>query len=318
MTTTEPTDRTRGTVMRGLTAGALLCLSLSAAAAEGPFCGDEGVWVQILGAGGPELNDGQGGPAYLVWQDGQARVLVDAGPGASVRFDQAGAKIEDLDAIAFTHLHVDHTADFPAFVKGAYFAERDRPLPVLGPDGDGVYPDTETFVSRLIGPDGAYAYLADFLTWDSSGGFRFTPRNVPATGQRRWARFGTEHVRLAAIPVHHSIVPAIAWRVEVGDQAIVFTGDFNNQKNVMAEFAKDADALVIHHAIPENARGEARELHVTPSQIGRIAADAGVRMVILGHRMTRTLGRESQSRAVIEEHYQGPLIFGNDLECWGL
>jgi ribonuclease BN (tRNA processing enzyme) len=86
----------------------------------------------------------------------------------------------------------------------------------------------------------------------------------------------------------------------------------------MPEFAKDADALVIHHAIPDNARGAARDLHVTPTQIGQIAAQAGVRMVILGHRMNRTRGRESQSREAIEKNFTGPLIFANDLECWGL
>jgi len=302
-------------------AAALLLLTLIAAGArgaEGPYCGDEGVWVQLLGAGGPELSDGQGGPAYLVWLDDHARLLVDAGAGASVRFDQSGARFEDLDAMAFTHLHADHTVDFPAFVKGSRFASRDRPLPVLGPDGAGLYPDTVTFIDRLIGPEGAYAYLADALTWNSAGGYKISPRNVPASGQRRWAGFGSEHLRLAAVPVHHGIVPALAWRVEIGGMVIVFTGDFSNQKNLMSEFARDADALVIHHAIPENARGEARELHVPPSQIGKIAAEAEVRMVILGHRMTRTLGRESQSRSEIEAHYGGPVLFGNDLECWGL
>jgi ribonuclease BN (tRNA processing enzyme) len=86
----------------------------------------------------------------------------------------------------------------------------------------------------------------------------------------------------------------------------------------MSEFARDADALVIHHAIPEGTRGEATDLHVTPSQTGRIAAQAGVRMVILGHRMNRTRGLESVTRNAIAAHYDGAIIFANDLECWGL
>jgi ribonuclease BN (tRNA processing enzyme) len=113
-------------------------------------------------------------------------------------------------------------------------------------------------------------------------------------------------------------VPAIAWRVEIGDQNIVFTGDFNNSKNVIAEFAENAEALVVSHAIPEGARGNAAELHATPGQLGRIAAQAEVRMLILGHRMNRTRGLESQSRLAIETAYNGPLIFANDMECWGL
>ena len=80
---------------------------------------------------------------------------------------------------------MDHTADFPALIKGSSFLERTEPLVVLGPDSnDERFPDTETFVNRLIGPQGAYAYLADFLTYKSSGGYRIRPRNVPSTGKR--------------------------------------------------------------------------------------------------------------------------------------
>lgn len=294
-------------------------LTPGALAAEGSRqCGPEGVWVQILGAGGSELDDGQSGSSYLVWIDNQARLLVDTGPGSSLRFDESGAAFRDLDTIVFTQLHADHTADFPAYVEGSEFAERDRPLPVYGPEGNADHPDTETFISRLIGPSGAYAYLQDFLSHRSRGGYKINPRNVPATGQRRWARFGNETLRLSSIPVTHGDVPAIAWRVEIGDQSIVFTGDFNNTKNVMPEFAAGADALVVTHAIPDNARGEARDFHVTPTQIGRIATQAQVRMVILSHRTNRTRGRESMSRSAIEAEYMGPLIFANDLECWGI
>ena len=285
---------------------------------EAPFCGEEGVWIQILGAGGPELDDGQAGPSYLVWIDNRARLLVDTGPGASAQYDKAGADFTDLDAIVFTHLHAAHTADFPAFVEGSSNLGRDRPLPVFGPAGSDDFPDTETFVARLIGPIGAYPHLADYLTYRSSGGYKISPRNVPATGRRRWARFGNDHFRLAAIPVQHGIVPAVAWRVEIGDQLIVFSGDFNNAKNVMTDFAQGADALVVSHAIPDTARGEARELYATPTQIGRIAAGAGVRMVILGHRSNRTRGVESRSREAIQASYEEALLFANDLECWGL
>ncbi len=300
-----------------------LVLSLAAVfpaqAQEDELCGDNGVWLQILGAGGPEIDDGQGGPSYLLWLDGKARVLIDTAPGSSVAFDRAKADFTDLEVIAFTHLHVDHTADFPSFIKGSYFLERTEPLVVLGPDSNvPQYPDTETFVQRLIGPDGAYAYLQDFLTHKSSGGYRVRPRNVPATGVRRWAQFAGEHTKLMAVPVNHSIVPALAWRVEIGGMAVVFTGDFNNQKNVLPDFAKDADALVASHAIAEVARGSQRELHALPSQLGRIAAQANARMLVLGHRMNRTRGRESQTRGHIENHYDGYVMFANDMECWGL
>jgi ribonuclease BN (tRNA processing enzyme) len=310
--------------MRLPTRAFALLLTLCAAVASAPaasasaFCGETGVWLQILGAGGPELNDGQGGASYLVFIDNHARLLVDPGAGSSVSFDRAGARFADLDAVVFTSLLAHQTAEFPAFIKGSYFAGRERPLPVFGPDGSGPYPDTETFVDRLIGPDGAYPYLADFLTPRSSGGYKVNPRNVPATGQRRWAQFGSDQLRLSAIPVHHGAVPALAWRVDIGDQSIVFAGSFSNKTGVVPGFARGADALVIHHSIPEGTRGEPTDLHVAPSQIGRIASQAEARMLILSHRMLRTRGIESISREAIAQHYSGPVLFANDLECWGL
>jgi len=60
---------------------------------KGNYCGLEGNWIQILGSGGAELDDRRAGVSYIVWIDGKAKLLVDAGPGTAVRFDEAGAKI---------------------------------------------------------------------------------------------------------------------------------------------------------------------------------------------------------------------------------
>ena len=305
----------------GRRTGSLLCAFAAICAdaqPEEPYCGDEGVWIQTLGSGGEELNDRRGAASYLVWLDARALLLVDPGPGSSLRFDEAGAKFADLDAIVFSSLLAHRTADFPSFVAGSLNADRVRPLTVLGPDGDDAYPSTREFVERLIGPGGAYAHLAGYLSFRSPGGYKINARSVPATGQRRWAGFGTTDLRLSAVPVHHGDVPSLAWRAEIGGRSMVFTGNFNNRNDIVAGFAKDVDALVIHLAIPEFARGEVRERFVRPSQIGRIAKRAHARAVFLGHRTTRTLGRESASQAALREYYGGPLVFANELECWGL
>ena len=117
-----------------------------------PYCGEEGVWIQTLGSGGAELNDRRGAASYLVWLDTRALLLVDPGPGSSLRFDEAGANFADLDAIVFTNLLAHRTADFPSFVTGSLNADRVRPLTVLGPDGDDAYPSTRELIERLIGP----------------------------------------------------------------------------------------------------------------------------------------------------------------------
>ena len=304
--------------VRAAVFGICAAWALGAFAADAPPCGDKGVWIQVLGAGGPELDDTRGASSYVVWVDDHARLLVDTAPGASVRFDEIGARFEDLDAIVLTHLHADHSADFPSFIDGGRFLERDRPLTVLGPEGDETFPDTKTFAARMIGPNGAFPHLADSLGRKPGSGYRLRVWNVPARGRQRWAGFGSDHLRLAAIPVHHGGVPTLAWRVEAADKAIVFAGDFSNQKDLLAGFAKDVDVLVVSHALPETARTAAREEYAVPSKLGRIATRADARMLLLGHRTNRTRGRETQSIEAIEREFTGPVIFADDLECWGL
>jgi len=53
-----------------------------------------------------------------------------------------------------------------------------------------------------------------------------------------------------------------------------------------------------------------------PSVIGRIAADAHVKRLVLSHRMLRTLGKEEQTRTEIRKWYSGPLQFADDLDCY--
>jgi ribonuclease BN (tRNA processing enzyme) len=70
--------------------------------------------------------------------------------------------------------------------------------------------------------------------------------------------------------------------------------------------------------VPEGASGAARSLHMPPSVIGRIAATAGVKQLVLSHRMLRTLGREVETRAEIARFYTGPTMFADDLDCFTL
>ncbi len=49
--------------------------------------------VQILGSGGPRVNRDRASSSYLLWIDAQARILVDMGGGAFLRFGQAQAKL---------------------------------------------------------------------------------------------------------------------------------------------------------------------------------------------------------------------------------
>ena len=301
----------------------LILLSLLFAApstfANSAHCGDEGIWIEILGAGSGELSDGQGPPSFLLWQDNVARLIIDTGSGSSVGFDRSGADINDIEAIALTQLHVDNSVDLPAYLAGALTADRSNNLTILGPDSNTPeFTDTETFLQRLIGDQGAFPHLSGLLRASAPDGFRVKVANVPAVGSRKWARYRSPNIRLTAVPVQHANVPTIAWRVEIGGQVAVFAGDFNNDKNIIGTFAAGADALVASHAIPEASRGALREAFALPSELGKVAAAADARMLILAHRTNRTRGRESLSRAAIEKSYGGSVLFANDGECWGL
>src|ERR1700756_1666053 len=117
---------------------ALLCTSSLApvVAAAAATCSGHGVQVQVLGSGGPELEDKRASTSYLVWQDGRPRIVVDSGGGSALQFGPAGAPGAQLHAIFLRPLHVDHTADFPPLIKSSYFEDRNRPLPVYGPIGN--------------------------------------------------------------------------------------------------------------------------------------------------------------------------------------
>ena len=297
---------------------ALLCASSLApmAAAAAATCSRHGVQVQILGSGGPELEDKRASSSYLVWQDGRPRILIDSGGGSALRFGQAGAHVAQLDAVLFTHLHIDHSADFPALIKSSYFEERKLPLPVYGPPGNDSFPSTTEFVSGLFdGKHGVYRYLADFLA-GKEGGYPLQAHDVALTAREIGTVVSGNDLSLDATQVIHGTVPAIAWRVSIGGTIIVFSGDTNGDNGNLERLAQGADLFVAHNAVAEGETGAARQLHMPPSVIGRIAKTAGVRRVVLSHRMLRTLGRESETRSVIARVYPGLVEFADDLDCF--
>ena len=139
--------------------------------------------VQVLGSGGPIPDDARASAGYLVWLDRKARLLVDAGGGVFLRFAESGARLEDLDAIAITHVHADHVADLPALLKGGYFIERERPLHILGPSGGPHFPSIAELVRGMLDPTrGIYRYLSPYLE-GGRGWFRTPVTTLEATSR---------------------------------------------------------------------------------------------------------------------------------------
>jgi len=283
-------------------------------------CVDHKVQLQVLGSGGPELDDGRASSSYLIRVDGKAIVLVDAGGGSSSNFEKSGARVEDLQAVLFTHFHVDHSGDFAAYVKASFFGPRIVDLPVFGPGGNDRMPSTTEFLAKLLGKDGAYRYLSSYVETDQASDFVLVPHDVALDSTQVQTFNISDTLSVSAIPVHHGPIAAVAWRVDINQCSISFSGDMNNQTGKFSLLAKGSQLLVAHNAIPEEVGTVARQLHMPPSEIGKIAQQAEVSELLLSHRMNRTLGKEQEmaTRSEINKSYRGPVVFANDLDIFDI
>ena len=275
-------------------------------------CKSDQVKLQILGSGGPELDDGRHSSGYLIWYKNKARVLIDAGAGSSVMYGQSGAKFEDLQGILLTHLHVDHSADLPAFIKGSFFTPRSTNLSLYGPAANNLMPSTSDYLQRLVGDKGAFAYLQGYVNKRANADYKVIATDVPLVKGLTYDYSLGNDITAKATFVHHGPVAAVAWRVEVAGCSIVFSGDMSNQFDVLSAFASKADILVANNAVPDNASGVALNLHMTPSAIAKIAKQAQVKQLVLSHFMKRTLSVQKETQGIIRHKYRGPIILATD------
>lgn len=127
----------------GVIGALFIVLGSSSASAQ---CGDIGVWLQVLGSGGP-AGLGRASAGYLVWIDGVSRIVVDAGGGTFARFHEAGARVPDLQLLALSHFHSDHASDVPALLWTQPSAPR-----IAGPSGNDRFPSVDQFLQTRFAP----------------------------------------------------------------------------------------------------------------------------------------------------------------------
>ena len=289
--------------------------ALRAKDAAATRCPEASFAVQILGSGGPELNDGRASSSYLLWIDGRAIALIDLGSGSLRNLERTAARIEKIDAVFFTHLHVDHSSDLPAFIKGNYFVRRTKDLFIYGPNGNRYLPATDLFVERLFGNDGVYPYLNDYLSGQAEFSIRATALPSAKDG-RVHLTIGDKKLTATAQPVNHGPLPALAWRFDFEEHSLTLSGDTSAKTDRLIELAKNSDLLIAHNAVPENANPIAKNLHMPPSRVGEVAAQAKVKHLVLSHRMRRTLGKEAETEKQIRENYSGKIDFAEDMQCF--
>jgi len=301
--------------------GVAALVALSTACADQPVACPpaEGVAVQVLGSGGPIADDARASSAYLVWVDGKARIMIDAGGGSFLRYGEAQADFRDLDFIGLSHFHADHSAGFAALMKSGNFANRERALTVAGPNGSDRFPGLNKYLTSILDSDqGAYAYLSGYL--DGAGRLpKLKPVEIgDGVSSKRKLQDESDEIAVYAAHVPHGIVPAIAFRVDVRGKSIVFASDQNGSNPVFPEFAQDATLLIMHMPIPEGAGDGARQLHAIPSRIGEVAEAANATSLLLSHFMARSLKNLDQNVQLVRDGFSGDVEVATDLYCQAL
>ena len=272
--------------------------------------------VEVLGSGGPLADDSRASAGYLVWVDGEAKLLIDAGGGVFLRFGEAGAKLENLDAILISHFHADHVADLAAILKSGFFEGRTRELTLAGPAGNDHFPGLSGFLSaNFDSATGAYRYLSGYLT--GAGAPRLAPVEIDPRAESVATIIETGPLKAEAVPVNHGDVPALAFVVSVDGATAVFAGDQSLLSGYFDEvLSGSAPALLIaHHAISE-AKGQPRGLHRAPSSIGEMAARLKAKRLVLSHNMKRALDTKDEGLRLIRQSYSGPVKIANDHACF--
>jgi ribonuclease Z len=267
--------------------------------------------LTLLGTGCPQVDTGRYGPANLVRRGGKA-FLVDCGSGVTQRLLAAGSGGAAIDALFLTHLHSDHLVDFFQLVISSWHQGRDRPQIVYGPKG------TRRFVEATL------------AAWKPDLDQRIAHERRPSTKalevEVREFEAGVlleeEGLRVAAVAVAHQPVRyAYGFVFEAEGTKLVLSGD-TAYCPALIDAAQGADILVhecyIHREMkpspsrtPEGQRNVAA-YHTLSHEVGKVAAAAGARCLVLNHFVPVRFDKEALL-AEVRRDYAGPIVVGEDL-----
>lgn len=296
--------------------------------------------IMVLGSGGPIATPaGRASAGYLVFVEGQPKILMDVGGGVFQRLAQSGANIPDLDIILLSHLHIDHMGDLSPIIKTTYFHARAKnldpnsgqsfppgrtaPIRIYGPDENGIgfppavfpdatepqYPPTTDFVHDHYDlNEGIERYLNIFSRAIRGGIFGVEAFDYsPSLSDPMQTILDEDGLVVKTIAVNHgpnALVPALAFRIEYKGKSIVYSGDTNSVTDNMIALAQDADVLIYDTAIMDDAPSPADDpvffaLHTTPTRLGQVATASGAKRLILSHITPVTEGRLGEVKKIV-------------------
>ena len=217
--------------------------------------------ITVVGSGTvvPRLQRRQ---SCVVVETGGETLVFDLGSGAVRGMLHASLDPFVVDRIFFTHFHPDHTVDVvPLLFSIKYGAgeERTRLLYLTGPE------PFRGFWESLT------AVWGEFMVGD----YRMEVSELP---HECASPLDLPGCSLSWAPAEHR-PESIAYRLETGGGAFVYTGDTEYSESVV-QLARGARTLLVECSFPD---GSSVPGHLTPSGVARIASEAGVERVVLTH-----------------------------------
>jgi ribonuclease BN (tRNA processing enzyme) len=277
-----------------------------------------GTRLILLGTkGGPSvLAEGRRNPSTLLLINGTPYV-VDCGYGTSRQLTAAGVAPASLRYFFFTHHHSDHTLDYGPTIYNAWVDGLTQRVEAFGPPG--LQKMTEAFFE--------YVKL-DVETRIADEG-RVDPRSLVTAHEIEGPGVVLRNadVTVTAARVRHPpILHAYAYRFETKDRSIVISGDTAYSPELIA-LARGADVLVHEVLHPDGLEALLRraphaqrlrehllDSHTLPEDVGKAAAQAGVKTLVLSHFVPggdTSLTDERWTEGV-RRHFGGRIVVGKD------
>jgi len=219
------------------------------------------VRLEIIGSSPAWPNPGGACSGYLV----EGRLLLDCGPGVLARLrGRPGANDwPEIEAIAITHLHLDHWGDLIPWVWGSlYGPEADHPKPAL----------------RL--PPGAHEALRPILA--QLGTEDMLERAFEVDEFESGRPFELAGLTLVAKRVLHYTIEAHGFRVE-GDRTLAYSGDTGPCTELVG-LARDADLFLCEATLGTSGSDGPPRGHLSAEEARDACEEAGAQRLVLTHR----------------------------------
>lgn len=274
--------------------------------------------IILLGTkGGPRVAEGRSNSATLILIN-DIPYIVDCGYGTSRQLVTAGVALNRLRYVFITHHHSDHNLELGPLIYNAWITGQPIRVDLYGPPG--LKNMTSDFFNYL-------KFDIDTRIEDEG---RPDPRNLVVAHEFDKPGFvlTNDDVKVTTCLVPHPpIKQAYAYRFDAKDRSVVISGDTAYSPE-LAKFAKGVDVLVheimylpaveaLVRRLPnaKRLREHLMASHTLPEDVGKIAAQAEVKTLVLSHFVPPDDPNTADENWMegVRKHFKGRIVVGKDL-----